>query len=249
MYDNKLVILDFSRIYENEKFYRSENVTWLDMTNIIGTNGYCSVEAERLIRDKIKNLSPKGLHFIDSGNYHYISEFWMDKINYNFKLVVFDHHSDMQKPLFGDLLTCGSWIMRELERNKYLKEVVFVGLNKDQQKVIDPKYYNRLKFLSSLEQLNKIYQNHKNMDLPLYISIDKDILSKSTVNTIWDQGDMKLHELGQFLHTLILNENIIGIDICGECADVIGDIYDIRKSDLVNKKLLEFIKREIHNEQ
>src|SRR5574344_2034123 len=165
MYDNKLVILDFSRIYENEKFYRSENVTWLDMTNIIGTNGYCSVEAERLIRDKIKNLSPKGLHFIDSGNYHYVSEFWMDKINYDFKLVVFDHHSDMQSPLFGDLLTCGSWIMRELDRNEYLKEVVFVGLQDSQKKRIQTKYLSRIRFIDSLPDMKAVYANHLNLKL------------------------------------------------------------------------------------
>lgn len=246
MQPQKIVVMDFSHIYENEKFYQSESVAWLDMTDILETSGYCSEEAEKKIRKRIQDIAPEGLHFIDSGNYHYVSEFWMDKINYDFKLVVFDHHSDMQSPLFGDLLTCGSWIMRELDRNEYLKEVVFVGLQDSQKKRIQTKYLSRIRFIDSLPDMKAVYANHLNLKLPLYISIDKDILSKKTVNTIWDQGNMKLHDLGDFLHTLLSHESIIGIDICGECADIIENIYDIQQSDLVNKKLLSFLKKEIN---
>ena len=37
-------------------------------------------EARKIIEDKIKSLSPEGIHFIDSGNFHYVSEFWIEKI-------------------------------------------------------------------------------------------------------------------------------------------------------------------------
>ena len=59
------------------------------------------------IQDKIKDLSVHGIHFIDNGNYHYLTKLWIEKIDEPFILVVFDHHSDMQKPLYQDFLSCG----------------------------------------------------------------------------------------------------------------------------------------------
>ena len=46
--------------------------------------GYCSQQARKSIEDKIKDLSPEGIHFIDSGNFHYVSEFWIEKIKQSF---------------------------------------------------------------------------------------------------------------------------------------------------------------------
>ena len=55
--------------------------------------------------------------------------------------------------------------------------------------------------------------------LPLYISIDKDVLPESEGKTNWDQGNVAL---GQVLHFIdvylqqIPGRQIIGMDICGE---------------------------------
>ena len=55
--------------------------------------------------------------------------------------------------------------------------------------------------------------------LPLYISIDKDVLPESEGKTNWDQGNVAL---GQALHFIdvylqqIPGRQIIGMDICGE---------------------------------
>ena len=47
----------------------------------------------------------EGIHFLDSGNYHYVSKIWMEKIEEEFELLVLDHHTDMQPPMFGDILS------------------------------------------------------------------------------------------------------------------------------------------------
>ena len=41
---DKLNIDEF-HVYENEKFYLSEEYNWVDCTNINGTNGYCDESA------------------------------------------------------------------------------------------------------------------------------------------------------------------------------------------------------------
>lgn len=119
---NNMTVMDFTGIYENEKFYKHKNIRWLDLHELQGVYGYCSQEARGTIEAKISNLSPEGIHFIDSGNFHYVSEFWIEKMKHDFILVVFDHHSDMMQPMFDDILSCGSWILNSLENNKYLKK-------------------------------------------------------------------------------------------------------------------------------
>ena len=127
---NNMTVMDFTGIYENEKFYKHKNIRWLDLHELQGVYGYCSQEARRTIEAKISNLSPEGIHFIDSGNFHYVSEFWIEKMKHDFILVVFDHHSDMMQPLFDDILSCGSWILNSLENNKYLKKAAKKNLSR-----------------------------------------------------------------------------------------------------------------------
>ena len=109
--DKLLTLMNFSHVYENEKFYLSEEYNWVDCTNINGTNGYCDESALAILKEKVQAIKAEGIHFIDSGNYHYISHLWLEKIVEDFILVVFDHHSDMMRPAFGDILSCGSWLM------------------------------------------------------------------------------------------------------------------------------------------
>ncbi|WRK52453.1 hypothetical protein SD457_19110 [Coprobacillaceae bacterium CR2/5/TPMF4] len=45
--------MDFTGIYRMQKFYRHENINWIDCRDIEGTHGYCSDEA----KEKIKNVS------------------------------------------------------------------------------------------------------------------------------------------------------------------------------------------------
>lgn len=245
---DKITIMNFSHVYEQENFYLHENINWIDCTDIKGTDCYCDDTAKKMITDKIKPYSPHSLHFIDSGNYHYVSEFWMNKIKMDFILVVFDHHSDMQKPLFGDILTCGSWIMNALEENKHLKKVVLIGIGNEQEKTIGSKFRNKLACINSIQLSDeKTWQELSQIKerLPVYISVDKDVLSKKVVDTSWDQGTMKMTELKELLHMILSKQEIIGIDICGENTDIVGQLYEIHNNDLVNEKLLKFLKNSL----
>ena len=52
-------------------------------------------------------LGAEGIHFLDSGNYHYVTKLWLDQVKEPFDLLVLDHHTDLQQPMFGDILSCG----------------------------------------------------------------------------------------------------------------------------------------------
>ena len=61
-----VTIMDFTGIYEKERFYRGVHVHWIDCRDIQGTNCYCDEEGEQALRRKIAPFSAEAIHFIDS---------------------------------------------------------------------------------------------------------------------------------------------------------------------------------------
>ena len=137
------VIQDFSGVYAEQPFMQKlresaatdSNIHWLDCTQIDGTDCYCDDEAQAVLNkmiDKAVAATPAasnpGIHFFDNGNYHYMSKLWTDRITEPFDFVVFDHHPDMQPPRFEGILSCGGWIKEVIEHNKFIQNVIVIGV-------------------------------------------------------------------------------------------------------------------------
>ena len=220
------VIMNFSGIYKNQNFYKNyaeEEIFWTELSNLSGCNCYCDAEASDRIRKEIQAFTGKGLHFIDSGNYHYMTRLWLEKLQIPFRLLVFDNHTDMQPPAFGGLLSCGGWIAASLEELPLLQEVILVGPDEEAYTQVEPDLQQKVLFLSR-EKLSTMtaeekegFFNNLSEDLPLYVSVDKDVLCKGDASTTWSQGDMHLSELMSFLELVLERQNILGMDVCGEC--------------------------------
>ena len=95
-----VVIMNFTGVYAHEVFARNNQFIWLDCRHLSGTRGYCDKEGIRKLKRVIAGYPAEGIHFIDSGNYHYLTKLWTDKLRVPFSLIVFDHHPDMQPPLW-----------------------------------------------------------------------------------------------------------------------------------------------------
>ena len=220
------VIMNFSGIYKNQNFYKNyaeEEIFWTELSDLSGCNCYCDAEASDRIRKEIQAFTGKGLHFIDSGNYHYMTRLWLEKLQVPFRLLVFDNHTDMQPPAFGGLLSCGGWIAVSLEELPLLQEVILVGPDEEAYTQVEPDLQQKVLFLSR-EKLSTMtaeekegFFNNLSEDLPLYVSVDKDVLCKGDASTTWSQGDMHLSELMSFLELVLERQNILGMDVCGEC--------------------------------
>lgn len=285
----------------------------LDFTTLSGTNGFCDDAAADEIRRRIADFPARGLHFLDNGNYHYLTRFWCEKITEDFALVVYDHHVDLRKPVFPGLMSCGSWIRDVLLRNSHCCAVLIIGPERAQADIIerelqsladednfsdesvsgtaagprmiaDSAVYDRTPsasdvnlpahtwtfvrreaddqpLRSSASARVSCFTEDDILDgraarelphildalrLPVYISIDKDVLSRKVLRTNWDQGIMTeaefRHELDRF--TTDPQIHILGADICGEpaynaCRRILDDTRDLRRSDGVNRRLLE----------
>lgn len=151
-----ITIQDFSGIYKEQTFMQKlrenaicqekkltrnnpqQNIHWLDCTQITGTDCYCDDEAitgiNKLIDEnrcsncRVDSTTTPDIHFFDNGNYHYMSKIWTDRVQEPFDLVVFDHHPDMQPPRFGDILSCGGWVKKVLEENKFVQNTILIGV-------------------------------------------------------------------------------------------------------------------------
>ena len=130
-----MVVCNFSDVYKFQPFMdglkRSGETRWLDLSQVPGTDCYCDDEAVETIRRRIADAGitdARGIHFFDNGNFHYMSKIWTDMVQEPFSLVVFDHHPDMQEPRFGNILSCGGWVKKVLKENKFIDNVVIIGV-------------------------------------------------------------------------------------------------------------------------
>ena len=242
------VILDFSGIYQEEHFYQDEQVSWVDLRDISGTNCYCDGEAQTQIRDRLEKYPAFGIYYIDSGNYHYMSRIGAERMSEPFNLLVFDNHTDMQLPAFGGLLSCGGWIASALEEVENLREVWLIGPDEEAYGQVEEQFKSRVHFLSreKLEEKKMCWWLQEiPTSFPLYVSIDKDVLCKEAAATTWSQGDMTLDEMLEGLsclgrHFSEKTGRILRVDICGECDP--DESMENNKNDHANGELLKFWK-------
>ena len=242
----------------------NKNIHWLDCTKIEGTDCYCDDEAQDVLNKMMDEAvatatntsatSTLGIHFFDNGNYHYMSKLWTDRIQEPFDLIVFDHHPDMQPPRFEGILSCGGWIKEVLDHNKFVQNVIVIGvadhlveeIRKDLSQANATEILNRVQFVKESE-LKKHPENLSSLvcselasvlSSNIYISIDKDALSTAEAATNWDQGSLTFEQLAATLQVLAENRKILGIDICGERARDMG-FEDTAAADELNNALNE----------
>lgn len=247
--NDDVTVMDFTGVYERETFYKSERFRWIDCTDIEGDDCYCDSEALGQIRLLIKDFTAEGIHFIDSGNFHYLSKLWTDKIAEPFDLVLFDHHPDMQPSLFENLLSCGCWVKSVLDTNVFVNKVIIVGANERLLDGVEERYRERVVFYGEQsldhEELWKRFA-FAHLHLPVYISVDKDVLDTESAATNWDQGSLSLKDLQELLGIILRREEVIGVDICGECTDTLNIIEQekmLEINDRTNRSLIHFLRK------
>ncbi len=210
------IMIKMTDAYGHQDFFNElSDLKIVDCTDLDGTRCYLDDAAKETILQRINDFSPEGIHFIDSGNYHYLSLLWLSKIKEDFNLVLFDHHSDDQPPSFGTITSCGGWVLEAKETLSHMKNVYTYGIGQETPITDIPK------------------------DIPIYISIDKDVLSTEFAITDWDQGDMTLDTMIDMLSTLSNNHSIIGSDICGDTSE--NALTGAYINNQTNRTLFDFL--------
>ena len=188
------IIINISGVYEDESWSPPEART-VDLRGLEGCCCYCEEEAEETIRKAISPFSPAGIHWIDTGDYHYITKLWLEKIDEPFVLALFDNHPDDQPAAFGSLLSCGGWVHTAR---------------------------------TSLPMMKADYLNPYDIpgDLPVYLSVDLDVMPRQFARTDWDQGERSPDLLLSSIDRIAAGHRIIGTDICGGLTSAKGAVSD-----------------------
>lgn len=274
---NENMILDFTHVYRDEDIKDIDRFRYIDCSDIQETNMYCSKNAYEKIWGRIEPYGIQGIHYIDSGNYHYITKIITDHITEPFGLVMYDHHTDMQIPMVSGMMSCGDWAGQALSQNKNLRQLVIVGPPESDIKQTLESYSGsqsgRLLTFSAEDLHGDLLENKLKLirtDLPLYISIDKDVLGTEYTETNWSQGDMSIYGLERLLSVFfggqgeeknsdacrnderyagdIRHSRILGVDICGEIqTDIPVPEYleAEEKNEKVNIELFRFISEHV----
>ena len=177
-------ILNLSGVYDDEGWL-PEGSKLIDLRALEGCFCYCSEEALCALRQAIGAEQIYDIHWIDTGDFHYISKLWLEKMSSPFVLALFDNHPDDEQDSLGaGLLSCGNWVD---------------SARKD------------------IPAMKADYLNTADIpgELPVYLSIDLDVLSPDWARTDWSQGAMTPDELIESVETISRSHRIAGVDICG----------------------------------
>ena len=210
-----------------EKALSGAEVT--DLSALGGTNCYCDEAAAAAIRSAVAELPAAALHWDDTGDYHYLSRFWLEKAAAEnggepFALVLFDHHPDMKEPAFGQVLSCGGWARDAFQGIPNLTQVLMVGINPDLELEILDLVFDGVLAVTSEDLCHTgdglssdVLEMFSLLDprIPVYVSIDLDVLTAEYARTDWDQGRMTLAQLETAVLRAAAGHRLLGADVCG----------------------------------
>ena len=196
----KHVLIDISGVFCQESFdseldSRGLSERIMDLTELEGTNCYCSDEAAEVIRAEVSGLPVSSICWIDTGDYHYLSYFRGSYIREPFELVLIDNHTDDFDP--AGTLSCGNWVSLLLQ---------------------EPMCRRSNLVRSSADAAPLIFDSL----VPVFLSIDLDVLRPEDFRTNWDQGSMTFEELLGIVESLASARRIVAIDICGGITESKG---------------------------
>ncbi|MBR1478501.1 MAG: hypothetical protein IJ608_11150 [Lachnospiraceae bacterium] len=247
------IILDMSGAYDTDwcrGLCENDGFSYIDCKDIEGTDMYCDDLAITEIMGRIRGNETEpeckiysGVHFIDSGNYHYMTRLFTGEIKASYNLFFFDHHTDMKPSMIPELLSCGAWALHVAERDSFIKKIIMIGPPAEDvtEDILtwESIIYSGGKYAGSDEFVSDILKGGIDFALPYYISIDKDVLGRGYADTNWSQGDMELGELFSLMEAIkkLCGGAPLGIDICGELP---GKGSSVNES--TNNKILDFLK-------
>ncbi len=219
--DGPDLMLHFTDLYRQMGYLEEKGLIHLFLRDIPGTNLYLDPEAEKELMERLSPYPPGGIHFLDNGNYHYVTRLFLSMLKGPFDLLVLDHHRDDQAPAFEGTRSCGSWI-------------------RDAGEDFGDRFKSLILILSGGQ---KEVRGEPDPARPLYLSIDKDILDPGVFRTNWDQGNMTLPEMEEILRSELSGRYLAGADLCGETAEA-GGIYEeaaLSANREVNDRLYRFL--------
>lgn len=235
-------ILHFDETYYAQKELQKIPHEEIDFQHLEQVHLYCDHHSLAEIGNRLQRRTNKGITFIGSGNYHYVTYVLLQEVAEPFTLILFDHHPDLgmgeseEEPLFS----CGSWVYYALRDLPLLQKAVIIGptyekLPTHPRATIYP--FDGIHNDTIYSILREIPTNQ------IYISIDKDVLRTKDAITNWDQGKMSIDTLTRQLSYLVKHKDVSGLDVCGEIRFSHAEQLhqELLKNDQANVQILQSV--------
>ncbi len=179
-----------------------------------------------------------------SGDFHHVSAFLIarQRRHANLHVLVCDNHPDNMRFPFG--IHCGSWVAH-VARMPHVARVDVIGICSPDvgcahawENHLGPLYRGRVRYWTigaklgwmralglrdaarnfddAASLVHALQRELSGAHAPLYLSIDKDVLSESVARTNWDQGRLLLDDLRAIIDAAA--PRIKGSDITGEVS-------------------------------
>lgn len=230
----------------SNKIYKDLYSKKIDLCDLKETYTMCPLDVLEEIEKRLPIHQRDYLYYLGNGNYHYLTLVLLSRLSEPFTLITFDHHNDAGDFPFLEMTSCGSWIQTAVDRVPLMERVIIIGADSQNGKKTKENYSNQLFFVSD----TKVPENLQEISLliktkNIYMSIDRDYLSKEVVQTNWDQGDNQLSDLLKAIRFLANHHTLVGADVCG---DIVWDYQTLnqltmqatmQQSIQVNKKIFE----------
>ena len=200
----------------------------------------CRLSALRRLREELEPhlAAAPPVVFLGSGDFHHVTYALVERLAQRVQVVVFDNHPDNMRYPFG--IHCGSWVAHAA-RLPFVERVHVAGITSADVEGVHV-LENRLRPLRSgkvvywcvrrdLRALRRAgvrgahsFQSiaamldamSSELEGPLYLSIDKDVLAHDVVQTNWDQGVMRFEELERAV--AMTRGRLIGSDVVGDVS-------------------------------
>lgn len=187
--------------------------------------------------------SPR-LVMLGSGDYHHLTALLLEQyrqLGQPLQLVVFDNHPDNMRYPWG--VHCGSWVWHA-SRLPFVKQIHVLGITSTDVEAAhgwenhlralwsgklrywcvgrDLGWMKRIgithsrSFDSTADMLGAFAEYNAVSTDPIYLSIDKDVLSAADAHTNWDQGVMRKSELLDAIRPML--SRIVAADVVGEVS-------------------------------
>jgi hypothetical protein len=185
-----------------------------------------------------------GTVFLGSGDFHHLSHALIARLSTEglFKVVVLDNHPDNMRFPFG--IHCGSWV-RHVAALPWVSHVHVLGITSHDVTAkhawenyftplrrgkltnwcigVDTGWAARLglgerflSFESTTDLIDRFSESCRGDSTPIYLTIDKDVLSPTAAWTNWDQGCMRESDTLEIIRRC--EGRLVGSDITGDVS-------------------------------
>jgi arginase family enzyme len=232
----KAVILNTDNSVTRQGLNHNFEVDAIDLTDIrTHLQFYADRYGTRSFSDRTKLSKEAGptLHLLGSGDFHHLTLMILEQIATPFLLVVFDNHPDCS--FIGPKYHCGNWLYHAANL-PHCRKILHVGATERQGMLMR---YMGIRLLLKKEKLAQLPGSaltgsdcvdtfidalsfHNPDRLPVYASVDKDVLNQEESPGDWDNGVMSMVHLSRMLDHIIRSYPVTGADITGEMG---GSVY------------------------